>query len=92
MVPAQSGVMWEVPSQRECSQTALFILFISDLPDTTENVTTYMFAYDTNIYNGIYNSIDCAALQGDVRTLAEWSESWLLKFHCEKCKVLLVGR
>ena len=35
---------------------------------------------------------DCNMLQNDLNNLQKWSDDWLLKFHCEKCKVLEVSR
>jgi hypothetical protein len=31
-------------------------------------------------------------LQKDIETLQEWSDTWLLKFHPKKCKVMTIGR
>ena len=34
---------------------------------------------------------DCIDLQEDITRLQNWSYTWLLQFHPEKCKVMQVG-
>ena len=34
---------------------------------------------------------DCVDLQEDITRLQNWSDTWLLQFHPEKCKVMQVG-
>jgi len=46
-----------------------------------------MFADDTKIFR----TIDITDLQMDLMKHEEWSYTWLLKFHPEKCKVLTLG-
>ncbi len=44
----------------------------------------------------LYNIITCerdrSLLQNDLNSLQNWSESWLLKFHPDKCKYLSIGK
>ena len=65
----------------------LFVLYINDLPDQLECMSL-MFADDTKIFRTIKSTDDIAALQRDLIKLEEWSHTWLLKFHPDKCKVL----
>ena len=68
----------------------MFVIYINDLP---ENVTSqvYLFADDTKIYNTIKNEEDKAILQEDLEKLTQWSDTWLLRFHPQKCKHLHIG-
>ena len=64
----------------------LFVIFINDLPgDVLSDV--FMFADDTKIFRQIsgqlFNQIWIK--------LFDWSQTWLLKFHPDKCKVLPVS-
>ena len=68
----------------------LFVLYINDLPDQLECMSL-MFADDTKIFRTIKSTDDIAALQRDLIKLEEWSSTWLLKFHPDKCKVLTLG-
>jgi hypothetical protein len=66
----------------------LFILFINDLPDGIKS-DVYLFADDTKI---ITNGEDKEILQDDLENLENWSNTWLLKFHPEKCKHMNIAR
>ena len=68
----------------------LFVLYINDLPDQLECMSL-MFADDTKIFRTIKSTDDIAALQRDLIKHEEWSNTWLLKFHPDKCKVLTLG-
>ena len=50
-----------------------------------------MFADDTMIYSEP-KTADDDSLQRDLNTLQDWSATWLMHFHPEKCKVLRLGR
>ena len=63
----------------------LFILFINDLPDGVKS-DVYLFADDTKIFRNITDWEDKEILQDDLENLENWSNTWLLKFHPEKCK------
>ena len=66
----------------------MFILFINDLPDGIKS-DVYLFADDTKI---ITNGEDKEILQDDLENLENWSNTWLLKFHPEKCKHMNIAR
>ena len=68
----------------------MFIIFINDLPDIVES-QAYLFADDTKIYRTITTEEDKNTLQEDLERLTEWSNTWLLKFHPQKCKHLHIG-
>ena len=51
-----------------------------------------MFADDTKVYRKIACDADRARLQRDLDVLHEWSETWLLKFNIDKCKVIHFGQ
>jgi len=50
-----------------------------------------MFADDTKVWKKITELKDCKDLQEDLARLQDWSETWLLQFHPDKCKVMHVG-
>jgi hypothetical protein len=55
------------------------------------NASTYLFADDTKIYKEISCEDDVRGLQADLDQLQKWSDTWLLKFHPNKCKVMTVS-
>ena len=63
----------------------LFVIFINDLPETV-NSDAYLFADDTKIFNMIKSNDDSTILQENLTKLEEWSDTWLLRFHPDKCK------
>ncbi|KAK3095343.1 hypothetical protein FSP39_013497 [Pinctada imbricata] len=67
----------------------LFVCFINDLPDSVLS-SVYLFADDTKLFRAVSNKNDQDTLQNDVDNLFDWSTTWLLKFHPDKCKVLKV--
>ena len=69
----------------------LFVIYINDLPDLLKS-TVYLFADDTKIFKIIKEEKDRDTLQKDLDSLNKWSETWLLKFHPDKCKFLHIGR
>ena len=68
----------------------LFVLFISDLPDTISS-KVHIFAYDTKVYMRVASDDDKAKLQDDINSLVQWSDTWKLRFNADKCKVLQLG-
>jgi hypothetical protein len=68
----------------------LFVIYINDLPDCVTS-RCYLFADDTKLYRQISNPDgDVASLQTDLDNLGDWSNTWLLKFHPQKCKSLSI--
>ena len=65
----------------------LFVIFINDLPrDVLSDV--FMFADDPKIFRHISERTDREIIQSDLDKLFDWRQTWLLKFHPDKCKVL----
>ena len=69
----------------------LFVLYINDLPDTAIS-QVFLFADDTKLYRQIRNDSDHKIFQDDTSKLQSWADDWLLKFHPDKCKILVVGK
>ena len=63
----------------------MFVIFINDLPDIV-NSDIYLFADDTKVFKNIQNMMDSNILQNDLNIMSLWSDTWLLKFHPDKCK------
>jgi hypothetical protein len=55
------------------------------------NALTYLFADYTQIYKEISCEDDVSVLHADLDQLQKWSDTWLLKFHPNKCKVMTVS-
>jgi hypothetical protein len=51
----------------------------------------HLFADDAKIYKEISCEDDVSGLQADLDQLQKWSDTWLLKFHPNKCKVMTVS-
>ena len=69
----------------------LFVIYINDLPDNI-NSDSFLFADDTKILRQISSTEDSIQLQGDLKSLEEWSKKWLLRFNADKCHVLTLGK
>ena len=67
----------------------LFVIYINDLPECVKS-NVFLFADDTNVFREIKDDSDVSFIQSDLNELFKWSETWLLKFHPDKCKVLPV--
>ena len=67
----------------------LFVIYINDLPEITASQSP-LFADDTKLYRQINSNDDVKILQNDLDKLQIWSNTWLLKFHPKKCKVLSI--
>ena len=65
----------------------LFVIFINDLPECVKS-DVFIFADDT--FRETKDDSDASIIQSDLNELFEWTETWLLKFHPVKCKVLPV--
>ena len=68
----------------------LFVIYINDMPECVD-APIYLFADDTKIYNEINKAGAKGLLQKDLDSLQKWSDTWLLKFHPNKCKVVTVN-
>ena len=70
----------------------MFVLYINDLPDCLKNDSElYLYADDTKIFRKIKCEEDCQKLQEDIECMQNWSDTWLLRFHPEKCKYMRIG-
>ena len=71
----------------------LFLLFVNDLPDTvTSPSRVACYADDTKVLRTINSASDCAALQSDLNSLVDWTESSGLLFNKKKCKCQRITR
>ena len=69
----------------------LFIYFINDLPDSTDQIVR-LFADDSKLYSEIRTDEDREKLQKGIDDLVSWSNKWLMRFNSKKCKILHLGR
>ena len=81
------GYKWN--TTRFSTRPVLFVIFINDLPECVKS-DVFLFADDTKIFREIKDDSDANIIQSDLNELFKWSETWLLKFHPDKCKVLPV--
>ena len=64
----------------------LFVIYINDLPEVVDkNSFAFLFADDTKVFRRIRSHADRVILQKDIKNLKIWSDTWLLKFHPDKC-------
>ena len=67
----------------------LFLIFINDIPDYIRSHNK-LFADDTKIYTTIENPVLSAqTLNGELQTIHEWSQTWLVKFNASKTESLI---
>ena len=69
----------------------LFLIYINDLPEGVDGFLN-MFADDAKIVKKVSGVNSCRELQQDLDKLQEWSDTWLMKFNAEKCRVMKMGR
>ena len=69
----------------------LFVIFINDLPSVVDS-SMLLFADDTKIFREIRSYLDQDEIQKDINSMNTWSQTWLLKFHPDKCKVIRFGK
>jgi hypothetical protein len=62
-----------------------FVIYINEMVESA----TYLFADDAKNFREIREENDEQMLQADLDSLQSWSDTWLLKFHPNKCKVML---
>ena len=87
IMPVTSGI-----PQGSVLGPLLFVMYINDLPDVVDKDTfIFLFADDTKAFRDIKSVPDQLILQNDVKSLTEWSDIWLLKFHPDKCVAMHLG-
>ncbi len=86
-VPVSSGV-----PQGTVLGPLLFLLYINDLPLSTRNSSTRLFADDSLLYKAVKTSDDCRFLQQDLDALQQWKRTWQMHFRPDKCKILQFTR
>lgn len=85
-IPVSSGV-----PQGSVLGPTLFVYFINDLPEVVDCMVS-IFADDTKAYTSVEIKEKSEMLQESLNKLVEWSNTWLLQFNKEKCKVMHFGR
>ena len=68
----------------------LFVAYINDLPRNAKN-NVRIFADDTKLFAKSDTKEERDSLQKDLDSLCEWSDTWLLRFHPQKCSVMRLG-
>ena len=56
-----------------------------------EKSEIFLFADDTNVFRRIESDADILHLQKDTDNLVKWSETWLLRFHPDKCVSMTIS-
>ena len=69
----------------------LFVIYINDLPEHVIS-QMYLFADDTKLMKKVRTQNDSVLLQNDMDGMQNWSNTWLLNFHPDKCHVLTLGK
>ena len=57
------------------------LLFILYIPESLLR----LYANDVILYSEIHSEQDVIRLQRDLDTIAQWTETWLIKLHLTKC-------
>ncbi len=78
-VPVSSGV-----PQGTVLGPLLFLLYINDLPLSTPNYSTRLFADDSLLFRAAKTTDDCRLLQNDLNALEQWERTWQMHFQTDK--------
>ncbi len=70
----------------------LFLLYINELPLSTRNSSTRLFADDSLLYRAVKFPDDYRLRQHDLDALQQWERTWQMHFRPGKCKVLRFTR
>ena len=71
----------------------LFVIYINDLPEVlNDGSIAFLFADDTKMFRQIKTEQDLITQQHDIKKAVEWSNTWMLKFHPDKCVQLGLGK
>ncbi len=70
----------------------LFLLYTNDLPLSTPNSSTRLFADDKIWFQPISTKDDCRLLELDLDALGEWENKWQMEFRVDKCKIIRFTR
>ena len=70
--------------------TALFLLYINDLPENIKSKAR-LFTDDTTLYLTITNEDHRKQLQEHLGALQKWEERWKMEFNNTKCEVLRIS-
>ncbi len=79
-VPVSSGV-----PQGTVLGPLLFLLYVNNLPLSTRNSSTRLFADDSLLHRAVKTPDDCRHLQHDLDALQQWERIWQLHFRPDKC-------
>ena len=70
----------------------LFVIYINDLPEVVDKDSyAFLFADDLKAFRQISSENDKLILQNDIDNLVKWADTWLLKFHPNKCVSMSLG-
>ena len=69
----------------------LFLIFINDLPSVVKSQVR-LFADDCLMYRSIESIHDQESLQGDLRSLEQWADTWGMRFNAKKCQILTISK
>ena len=71
----------------------VFLLYVNDIGDKTlPQASIKLFADDCHLYRTINTRENEEQLQADLRTMTEWSNTWLMSFNADKCHLLKITR
>ena len=86
-LPVLSGV-----TQGSILGPMLFLCYINDMPNYTQNSTTALFVDDSKCFRPIHCINDCLLLQKDIDSLYNWGQMWDLHYNPSKCHIISVTR
>jgi hypothetical protein len=71
----------------------LFVIFINDMDDTVEHLTSILrkFADDTKLGKKVRTDRERQELQEALDKLCHWADRWGMEFNVSKCKVMHMG-
>ena len=66
----------------------LFVIFINTLVEVPEKSKIFLYADDLKLFHEVSDTDASCNIQNDLDKLQQWADTFLLKFHPDKCEHL----
>ena len=90
---SDKGIMMSGVPQGSVLGPLLFVIYINDLPEVCEDLSSvFLFADDAKLFRVIRSIDDCQILNESCQRFFDWSLQWGMNVNVNKCKVLSITK